>query len=139
MDPGRLDEEAFAGASFGPMSEKKTYSGGCHCGAVRYQVRDLDLGKGGLTCTCTICQKTGTTLTFVPAEQFVLERGEAELTDYQFGKKRIHHLFCKVCGIRSFARGQRPDGSPMAAINVRCLDDIDLASVPTTFFDGRSK
>jgi hypothetical protein len=118
------------------VSEEKTYTGGCHCGAVRYRV-SLKL-EGAMTCNCSICSKTGTMLAFVPAAKFELTGGEDALTDYQFGKKRIHHLFCKTCGIRSFARGAMPNGDPIAAVNVRCLDEIDPAAIPTKSFDGRS-
>jgi hypothetical protein len=116
-------------------SESKTYQGGCHCGDVRYQVT-MKL-TGGMTCNCSICSKTGTVLTFVPETEFKLISGEGSLTDYQFGKQRLHHLFCKRCGIRSFARGSGRDGTPMAAINIRCLDEIDLASIPTQQYDGK--
>jgi hypothetical protein len=118
------------------IGEASTYQGGCHCGAVRYQVT-MKLDRA-MTCNCSICWKTGTTLSFVPATQFQLLAGEDSLTDYQFDKQRIHHLFCRRCGIRSFARGAMPDGTPMAAINLRCIDDLDLATVPTQQFDGRS-
>jgi hypothetical protein len=119
------------------MSEGiETYAGGCHCGKVRYEVKaKLD---SLLECNCSICSKTGARLAFVPAAQFKLLAGEDQLTDYQFGKQRIHHLFCKVCGIRSFARGTAPDGGQMAAINVRCLDDADLSAAKITQFDGKS-
>ena len=59
------------------------------------------------------------------------------LTDYQFGKMRLHHLFCSRCGIRSFGRGAMPDGTPIVAVNVRCLDDVDLAALPVKQFDGK--
>jgi hypothetical protein len=118
------------------VSEAKTYTGGCHCGAVRYEVR-MKL-QGVIICNCSICSKTGTMLAFVPASEFALKAGEDALTDYQFGKKNIHHLFCRRCGVRSFARGRMPDGSPIAAINVRCLDGVDLASVSVQQYDGRS-
>lgn len=119
------------------MSEAKTYTGGCHCGAVRYEVR-MKL-EGAITCNCSICSKTGTMLAFVPASDFELKSGADALTDYQFGRKNIHHLFCSRCGIRSFARAKMPNGTPMAAINVRCLDGVDLAQVPLQPFDGRSR
>ncbi|MGC3999445.1 MAG: GFA family protein [Anaeromyxobacter sp.] len=118
------------------MAEEKTYSGGCHCGAVRYEVR-LTL-ETVVTCNCTICHKTGTVLGFAPAAAFQLRSGEEALTDYQFGKNRIHHLFCSRCGIRSFTRGIGRDGSPMVAINLRCTDDLDLAALTPRAFDGRS-
>lgn len=118
------------------MPEPKRYTGGCHCGAVRYQVTMAI--EGGVACNCSICHKAGTVLTFTPASGFTLLGGEDVLVDYQFGKKRIHHLFCGRCGVRSFARGAMPDGTPVVAVNVRCLDDVDLASVPTQHYDGKS-
>lgn len=118
------------------MADTTTYSGGCHCGAVRYRVSmKLD---GAITCNCSICSKTGTVLAFTPAADFELVTGADVLADYQFGKKQIHHHFCNRCGVRSFARGAMPDGSPMVAVNVRCLDGVDLAAVPVQPFDGRS-
>jgi hypothetical protein len=117
-----------------PSAEPKTYQGGCHCQAVRYEVT-MPL-QGGVTCNCSICSKTGTVLTFVTDPHFKLISGEDALTDYQFGKKRLHHFFCKKCGVRSFARGAKPDGTPMVAVNIRCLDGVDLASVPTQQYDG---
>ena len=113
-----------------------TYTGGCHCGAVRYKVAmKLD---GAVTCNCSICSKTGTMLAFAPISQFELVSGRDALTDYQFGKKRIHHLFCKQCGIRSFARGVAPSGNEVVAVNVRCLDGVDLGAIPLKSFDGKS-
>lgn len=119
------------------MTESKHYSGGCHCGQVRFEV-DADLTVPMTECNCSICGKSGTRLTFLPASQFKLLQGEDSLTDYQFAKKHIHHLFCKVCGIRSFARGAAPDGGDMFAVNVRCLDDADLAAMQVNHFDGKS-
>src|ERR1700754_526585 len=97
------------------MAEVKEYVGSCHCGNVRYTV-SLDLSAPATACNCSICGRTGTLLTFVPQGQFKLERGEESLTDYQFNKKVIHHLFCKTCRVRSFARGTGPDGKEMVAI-----------------------
>ncbi len=118
------------------MSEERTYTGGCHCGAVRYRVT-MALDRA-ITCNCSICSKTGTMLAFAPGARFELLSGEDALTDYQFGRKHIHHLFCRRCGIRSFARGAMPDGTPTVAVNVRCLDDVDLDAVPLKHHDGRS-
>lgn len=118
------------------MSEAKTQPGGCHCGRVRYDV-SLDLGLPVLSCNCSMCGRSGTWLAFVPADRFTLRSGEADLTDYQFNKKIIHHLFCKVCGIKSFARGTAPDGSATIAINVRCLDGVDLDALTVHKYDGR--
>jgi hypothetical protein len=96
---------------------------------------DLD---GVMTCNCSRCSKLGAVLTFAPASAFTLLSGEDELQDYQFNKKVIHHLFCRTCGIESFARGRGPDGAEMAAVNVRCLDDVDVATLHPKPVDGRS-
>ena len=114
-----------------------THRGGCHCGAVRYRV-ELDLTTPAIVCNCSICSRSGTMLSFVPTAQFALEQGEANLTDYQFNKRVVHHLFCKTCGVRSFGRGVGPGGVEMAAINVRCLDDIDPTTIRTQTYDGKS-
>jgi hypothetical protein len=114
----------------------KTYAGSCHCGGVRYEVA-ADLSSA-VTCNCSICAKTGTVLTFVPASAFKLLQGGELLTDYQFNRKVIHHLFCKRCGIRSFARGRMPDGTETVAVNVRCLEGVDVTTLEHQPFDGRS-
>jgi hypothetical protein len=119
------------------MPEAKTYQGGCHCGKVRYEVT-TDLGRV-ISCNCSICSKKAHLLTFVAADGFRLLQGEDNLTDYQFNTKNIHHLFCRTCGIQSFARGAGRDGKVMASVNVRCLDDFDLSKVDVTPVDGRSR
>ena len=120
------------------MSEQKSYAGGCHCGRVRYEAT-VDLSKPVISCNCSMCGRTGTLLTFIPATQFTLKSGEDSLTDYQFNHQVIHHLFCKVCGIKSFARGTGRDGSATVAINARCLDDVDLEKLNIQKYDGKSK
>src|SRR4051812_31878101 len=97
------------------------YEGGCHCGKVRYEV-DLTIDKL-LACNCSICAKRGHLLAFTPAENFKLMSGEDNLTDYLFGKRTIHHLFCSTCGVSSFARSVH-EGKDFRAINARCLDGI---------------
>lgn len=111
------------------------YNGSCHCGAVRYTV-EADLSQPVVTCNCSICSRSGSMLTFVSAESFQLHQGSDALTDYLFNKERIHHLFCKTCGIKSFARGTRPDGAEMIAINARCLEGVDVSTLQTKFVDG---
>jgi hypothetical protein len=114
----------------------KTYSGGCQCGNVRYEVQ-LDLA-GVMACNCSRCGRLGSLLAFAPAESFTLLKGEDATTEYTFNKHAIHHLFCTTCGIQSFARGTGPDGRKMAAINVRCLDGVDIDALPVQKVDGRS-
>ena len=114
----------------------KTYQGGCHCRRVRFEVQQLDLTQS-ITCNCSICSKRGSILSFVAANQFKLLTDETELNDYQFHKKNLHHLFCKTCGILSFATGSGPDGIKMVAINVRCLDDIDISELQPVAVNGK--
>ena len=118
------------------MSVSKQYQGGCHCGDVRYIV-NLEL-KDVLQCNCSICSKSGTLLAFTPKSEFTFTGKDGALQDYLFGKKSIHHNFCKKCGIKSFAQSAMPDGTEMVAINVRCLDGVDAESLPKQFYDGAS-
>ena len=91
-----------------------------------------------ISCNCSICTKRGSLLAFAPAGDFRLLSGAEQLTDYRFAGKRIAHLFCSGCGVESFGRGAKPDGSEMVAINIRCIDDVDLDAHPVRRFDGRS-
>lgn len=112
------------------------YSGSCHCGKVKFEV-EADF-KDGLACNCSMCGRKGTVLAFVPGDKFRLLSGENAVTDYQFGKKSIHHLFCSTCGVTSYATGKGRDGSEMRAINLRCIEGIDLDKIQIKNFDGKS-
>ena len=119
------------------MSEPSTYTGGCHCGNVRYEVTAaLDLV---LDCNCSMCQKRGALWTYVGPDDFKLLKGGDALTDYQFNTRRIHHAFCATCGVASFARGSDAEGNEGVGINVRCLDGIDIRSLTLTPYNGRSR
>jgi hypothetical protein len=121
----------------GTIMAMQDYAGSCHCGRVRYEVKvDLD---NAVTCNCSRCQRLGWILAFTPAENFKLLSGEDALADYQFNKHVIHHLFCSTCGIESFARGTRPDGTKAVAVNARCLEGVDLGALNPKFVDGRSR
>jgi len=113
------------------------YTGACHCGAVKYKV-ELELGKV-IACNCSMCGKSGALLAFVGVDQFELLSGEDQLTPYTFNKHVILHNFCKTCGIKSFARGKKPDGTPMVAINARCLDGIDVFALDVQQFNGKDR
>jgi hypothetical protein len=119
---------------------KQTYAGGCHCGAVRFEV-DLDFSKGTFRCNCSICGKGRAWLTAADATDFRLLSGAESLSDYQFGPKRIHHHFCKHCGIKTFGRASMPDGSQGVAVVVSCLEnvsDAEFAALPIAYLDGRN-
>ncbi|MEM7020535.1 MAG: GFA family protein, partial [Pseudomonadota bacterium] len=111
-----------------------THTGQCHCGAVAYEVA-VDI-ENVMECNCSICRRTGWRLSFVGASQFTLTRGENDLVDYQFGKKHLHHPFCKHCGVRSFSWGPNEQGDKMFAVNTRCLDDFDVGQVEVNQYDG---
>lgn len=100
--------------------ETKTYAGGCHCGAVAYEATTDLSGMGD--CNCSRCRRMGWVLQAVQATNFKLLRGEEALATYHFNTNNIDHLFCKTCGIESFARGKGPDGNIMYMVNVNCLD-----------------
>lgn len=119
------------------MAEAK-HTGSCHCGKVRYEVT-LDLAEPAVTCNCSMCGRSGTMLRFVPVDKFQLLSGAEALTSYRFNHKVIDHLFCSTCGIKPFAIGKAPDGTETRAVNVRCLDDVDLSAIPTHPYDGKSK
>lgn len=115
---------------------KQTYSGGCQCGKVRYEVA-ADINEV-IACNCSRCGRLGTLLTFAPTQDFKLLAGDDALTDYLFNKHAIRHRFCATCGVESFASGKSPDGTEMIAINVRCLDGVDPDTFAVKKFDGKS-
>ena len=112
-----------------------TYKGSCHCGRVAYEVDgEID---GALACNCSICQRKGSLLWFVPKAQFRLLTDDAAAKAYEFNRHVIKHRFCPECGIHPYADGVDPKGNAMAAINIRCIEGIELESVPVTHFNGR--
>ena len=114
----------------------ENYKGSCHCGKVQFEAQG-DV-KTSISCNCSICHRKGTILAFIPETNFKLISGSDNLTDYQFGKKKLHHTFCKTCGVTAFASGTAPDGTKMKAINVRCLEGIDLKTLTIHEYDGKA-
>ena len=111
------------------------YKGSCHCGKVAFEVEgEID---GAVACNCSICQRKGSLLWFVSRSQMKLLTPEDQLSTYTFNKHQIKHRFCPTCGMHPFGEGTDPKGNAMAAINIRCLEDIDLKAVPVQEFDGR--
>jgi hypothetical protein len=112
------------------------YKGSCHCGKVAFEVEG-EL-KDAMACNCSICQRKGSLLWFVPRDKFKLLTPEENAATYLFNKHLIKHRFCTVCGIHPYAEGTDPKGNAMAAVNVRSLEDFDLDSITVKHFDGRA-
>ena len=111
------------------------YAGGCHCGAVRFEVEAPERFTA-LDCNCSLCSMTGFLHLIVPASKFRLLKGEGNLTTYTFNTGVAQHRFCKTCGIKSFARGTGPQGQEMIAVNARCLAGVDPAKLTVKHVDG---
>jgi hypothetical protein len=111
-----------------------THLGGCHCGRVRFEV----VAPGVLQvsdCNCSICAKSGYLHLAVPKSRFRLLRGSDVLTNYQFNTRTAKHMFCSVCGIKSFyVPRSHPDGF---SVNARCLDDGTVEKLVVTAINGR--
>jgi hypothetical protein len=107
---------------------------------VRFEA-DLDLSTGTLKCNCSICTKLRFWLAAVSPDNLRLLTDESELADYQFGPRRIHHLFRRTCGVRAFGRAAMGKaGGAFYAVNLAALDDADpveLANAPVQYVDGR--
>ena len=112
------------------------YQGSCQCGMLAYEV-DGEIYEA-YSCNSTRGARLGGLLWFAPREKFTLLRGEDDLTTFKFNKNVIEHRFCRHCGIQSFALGQDPRGNKMAAINIRCLEDFVVESVPVKQVDGKA-
>jgi hypothetical protein len=114
----------------------KTYSGGCHCGAVRFEA-ELDASAGTM-CNCSICTKLATIGAIVKPAAFQLVSGEADLSTYEWGHRVGHRKFCKHCGVHCFAPGHLDVlGGDYVSVNLNCLDDFDLSRVKLGYWDGR--
>lgn len=113
------------------------YRGSCHCGKVTFEA------TGEITnvmeCNCSICTKKGYLLWMIPRAQLKLLTPPENMASYKFNKKAIDHYFCPNCGCGPFGEGTEPkSGTMMAAINVRCLEGVNLTQLKRMPFDGRS-
>lgn len=110
------------------------YEGGCHCGGIGFEV------EGEITeaydCNCSLCRKRGGLLWFAPRAALVLKTPESGVATYTFHKHAIRHHYCPQCGISPFSEGDDPRSGPMVCVNVRCLPDVELASLKVVPIDG---
>ncbi len=110
------------------------HRGCCHCCAVRIWVRLPETPVAAIDCNCSICRMTGFLHIMVPHELFALDQGAEALTGYRFGTGAAEHLFCSICGVKSFYQPRSHPGS--WSVNAHCLDDpLELSVEP---FDGRN-
>jgi hypothetical protein len=113
------------------------YTGSCHCKRITYEV-EIEPGPA-LECNCSICSRKGTLLWFTPRSNLRILTGEDDLTIYTFRSHTIRHHFCRVCGCTTFGIGKPPKAmEETVAINVRCLEGIDIENLERKQFDGRS-
>lgn len=109
-------------------------AGGCHCGAVRFETALPEVVEAQ-ACNCSMCEKVGFIHVIVPESRFRLLQGEDQITTYTFNTGVAKHIFCKVCGVKSFYRPRsNPDGW---SVNARCLDQADALDIRIEAFDGR--
>eukprot|EP01118_Nematostelium_gracile_P008599 TRINITY_DN2849_c0_g1_i2.p1 TRINITY_DN2849_c0_g1~~TRINITY_DN2849_c0_g1_i2.p1 ORF type:complete len:159 (+),score=23.80 TRINITY_DN2849_c0_g1_i2:62-538(+) len=115
--------------------EQVTHRGGCHCGAVRFEV----IASEHLViwhCNCSICKMKSNLHFIVPEKDFKLIKGEDSITTYTFNTHQAKHTFCKICGVQSFYRPRsNPDGY---GVNPNCLDEGTVKSTETKHFDGQN-
>ena len=109
------------------------HTGGCHCGRVRFEV-DAPAELTASECNCSICAKSGYLHLIVPRSRFRLLQGSESLTAYTFNTGTAKHLFCSVCGVKSFyVPRSHPDGY---SVNVRCLDSSTIERIEIKPFNG---
>ena len=101
-------------------------SGGCHCGAVRFEAEVPQPPVPALDCNCSVCRMTGFVHIMVEHEDFELLMGREALASYRFGTGTADHLFCRHCGVKSF---YQPRSHPNEwSVNANCLDaPLELA------------
>jgi len=114
-----------------------SYNGSSHCGRISYTVEGAI--EQAIACNCSHCRRKGYLLWFVPRKNLKLQTPEKNLSTYKFNKHVIAHHFCDACGCAPFGIGRDPKGNETAAINVRCLQDVEPSELKIVQVDGRSK
>jgi hypothetical protein len=129
-----VPESLVSEASSQPDEGSEVFEGGCHCGAVRFQVTVRE--RRAVLCDCSICSNKGYLHVIVEAGDLQLLRGEDALSTYTFNTGVAKHHFCRNCGVHSFyVPRSHPEGF---SVNLRCLDDVTPADFDIRNFDGSS-
>ena len=118
----------------------KTYSGSCHCRAVRFEA-DVDISKGTDKCNCTYCTKVRLWSVEATLDTFRITAGESELIDYHGANEVAHQPYCRRCGIHAFDRIEMPNmtGRTYFNVSIACLDGVDideLMAARVRYYDG---
>lgn len=117
-------------------NEHVTHSGGCHCGAVAFEV-EAPAKIVATDCNCSICRMSGYLHLIVPRSRFHLLQGADELTEYKFNTGMARHLFCSRCGVKSFyVPRSNPDGY---SVNVHCLDPQTIEHIEVQLYDDNDR
>lgn len=111
------------------------YQGSCHCGQIAFEVEG-EIPEV-MSCNCSMCQRKGTLMWFVPRDSIKLLTPPENMSTYTFNKHVIQHHFCPTCGIHPFGEATSPTGQQMAAINVSCLEGVDISALKVQQYDGR--
>lgn len=111
------------------------HKGSCHCGKIAYEV-DAEIGEV-TECNCSICARRGYLLAFLPGDKLKLHTPESDMRYYTFNTHKIRHYFCPNCGAAPFGMGKDKAGNATLALNVRCLEGVDLKALKVRLFDGR--
>ena len=113
------------------------HTGGCHCGAVRYEVT-IDLSKGAGRCNCSICTKIAQVGAMVKPEAFAVTAGADALSSYDWGSGVSSRRFCARCGVHVFGSGALEElGGAFVSVNANTLDDVDPWQLDVHYWDGR--
>ena len=111
-----------------------THLGSCHCKQIQFEV----IGKNNiqvLDCSCSICSILNYKHYVVDKSQFKLLKGKKYLSTYTFNTKVAKHMFCKICGIKSFyIPRSHPDS---ISINLNCINSKTINKVKIIKFDGK--
>jgi hypothetical protein len=120
------------------LASALTHAGGCHCGAVRFEV-EIDTTKGASRCNCSVCTKTAVTGGIVkPAAFRLVSKDDESLGSYEWGGKISRRFFCNRCGVHCFGRGHLAEvGGDYVSVNLNCLDDVDPNALEIVYWDGR--
>lgn len=128
------------------MTGELLIGGGCHCRALRYELRWPTSDAGEETriparrCSCSFCTRIDGVWTSHPeAALTISEDPDHPATRYRFASGTADFLFCSHCGITPLATCEI-EGRSYAVVNVNTFDEeggftLDLSE---SCFDGES-